>query len=65
MPFDNGGSYGLESEDFAAFEVGLQQMLITPNCVSWSGASSGVCSKNRISAHPDVSMPALRPESGS
>jgi TolB-like protein len=29
MPFDNGGSYGQEAEDFAALEVGLQQMLIT------------------------------------
>jgi TolB-like protein len=29
LPFANGGSYGLEAEDFQAFEVGLQQMLIT------------------------------------
>lgn len=29
LPFVNGGSYGLEAEDFQAFEVGLQQMLIT------------------------------------
>ena len=34
MPFDNGGSYGLESEDFEAFEVGLQQMLITELAVN-------------------------------
>ncbi len=34
MPFDNGGSYGLESEDFAAFEIGLQQMLITELAVN-------------------------------
>lgn len=29
LSFENGGSYGLESEDYDAFEVGLQQMLIT------------------------------------
>lgn len=34
MPFENGGSYGLESEDFDAFEVGLQQMLITELAVN-------------------------------
>jgi len=34
MPFDNGGSYGLEAEDFEAFEVGLQQMLITELAVN-------------------------------
>jgi len=28
LAFDNGGSYGQEAEDFAALEVGLQQMLI-------------------------------------
>lgn len=28
MPFDNGGSYGQDAEDFEALEVGLQQMLI-------------------------------------
>jgi TolB-like protein len=27
--FENGGSYGLEKEDYDAFQVGLQQMLIT------------------------------------
>lgn len=34
LPFVNGGSYGLESEDFDAFEVGLQQMLITELAVN-------------------------------
>jgi TolB-like protein len=29
LSFENGGSYGLESEDYDAFEVGLQQMLIS------------------------------------
>jgi len=29
LSFENGGSYGLESEDYDAFEIGLQQMLIT------------------------------------
>ncbi|UCD23026.1 MAG: hypothetical protein JSW51_08115 [Gemmatimonadota bacterium] len=29
LSFENGGSYGLESEDYSAFEVGIQQMLIT------------------------------------
>ena len=29
MPFNNGGSYGQDSEDFEALQVGLQQMLIT------------------------------------
>ncbi len=29
MPFDNGGSYGQDAEDFEALQVGLQQMLIT------------------------------------
>lgn len=29
MPFENGGSYGQDREDFEALEVGLQQMLIT------------------------------------
>ena len=29
LSFENGGSYGLESEDYDAFGVGLQQMLIT------------------------------------
>jgi len=28
MAFDNGGSYGQEAEDFAALQIGLQQMLI-------------------------------------
>jgi TolB-like protein len=28
MPFDNGGSYGQDAEDFEALQVGLQQMLI-------------------------------------
>jgi len=28
MPFDNGGSYGQEAEDYSALSVGLQQMLI-------------------------------------
>jgi TolB-like protein len=28
MSFENGGSYGQDAEDFAALEVGLQQMLI-------------------------------------
>ncbi|UCG88827.1 MAG: hypothetical protein JSW71_09945 [Gemmatimonadota bacterium] len=34
LSFENGGSYGLESEDYAAFEVGLQQMLITELAVN-------------------------------
>jgi len=29
LPFDNGGSYGREREDFEAMQVGLAQMLIT------------------------------------
>lgn len=29
LPFDNGGSYGQDAEDFRALEIGLQQMLIT------------------------------------
>lgn len=29
LPFDNGGSYGQNKEDFDALQVGLQQMLIT------------------------------------
>ena len=29
LSFENGGSFGLESEDYEAFEVGIQQMLIT------------------------------------
>ena len=29
ITFEDGGSYGQDSEDFAALEVGLQQMLIT------------------------------------
>ena len=29
LPFDNGGSYGQERENFDALQVGLQQMLIT------------------------------------
>jgi len=29
LPFDNGGSYGREPEDFDALQVGLAQMLIT------------------------------------
>ena len=29
LPFDNGGSYGQEKENFDALQVGLQQMLIT------------------------------------
>lgn len=29
ITFDDGGSYGQEAEDFAALQVGLQQMLIT------------------------------------
>jgi len=29
LPFDNGGSYGREREDFDAMQVGLAQMLIT------------------------------------
>jgi curli biogenesis system outer membrane secretion channel CsgG len=32
--FENGGSYGLESEDYDAFEAGLQQMLITELAVN-------------------------------
>ncbi len=28
MPFDNGGSYGQEAEDYSALSIGLQQMLI-------------------------------------
>ncbi len=28
MPFDNGGSYGQDAEDYSALSVGLQQMLI-------------------------------------
>lgn len=27
MPFTNGGSYGLQAEDYDALEVGMQQML--------------------------------------
>lgn len=29
MPFENGGSYGLDKEDFEALEVGIQQMMLT------------------------------------
>jgi len=29
LPFTNGGSYGQEAEDYAALEVGMQQMLTT------------------------------------
>jgi len=29
LPFENGGSYGLEAEDYDALEVGMQQMLTT------------------------------------
>ena len=29
LPFDNGGSYGQDAEDFEALRVGLQQMLTT------------------------------------
>jgi TolB-like protein len=29
LPFDNGGSYGRDAEDFDAMQVGLAQMLIT------------------------------------
>jgi TolB-like protein len=29
MPFEDGGSYGQDAEDFAALTVGLQQMLLT------------------------------------
>lgn len=29
LPFANGGSYGLEAEDYDALEVGMQQMLTT------------------------------------
>ncbi len=29
LPFTNGGSYGQDAEDFAALQVGLQQILIT------------------------------------
>src|SRR3970282_2757481 len=29
FPFDNGGSYGQDKENFDALQVGLQQMLIT------------------------------------
>jgi curli biogenesis system outer membrane secretion channel CsgG len=29
LPFDNGGSYGQDKENFDALQVGLQQMLIT------------------------------------
>ncbi len=32
--FENGGSYGLEREDYDAFEAGLQQMLITELAVN-------------------------------
>lgn len=28
MPFDNGGSYGQDAEDYSALSIGLQQMLI-------------------------------------
>jgi curli biogenesis system outer membrane secretion channel CsgG len=34
LSFENGGSYGLDSEDYDAFEVGLQQMLITELAVN-------------------------------
>ncbi len=34
LSFENGGSYGLESEDYQAFQVGLQQMLITELAVN-------------------------------
>jgi TolB-like protein len=29
LPFTNGGSYGQEAEDYAALEIGMQQMLTT------------------------------------
>jgi TolB-like protein len=29
LPFDNGGSYGAEAEDYEALQVGIQQMLMT------------------------------------
>lgn len=34
LPFENGGSYGQEKDDFAALEVGLQQMLLTELAVN-------------------------------
>ncbi len=34
LPFENGGSYGQDKEDFAALEVGLQQMLLTELAVN-------------------------------
>lgn len=34
LPFDNGGSYGQEREDFEALQIGLQQMLLTELAVN-------------------------------
>lgn len=34
LPFENGGSYGQDKEDFDALEVGLQQMLLTEFAVN-------------------------------
>lgn len=34
LPFENGGSYGQDKEDFDALEVGIQQMLLTEFAVN-------------------------------
>lgn len=34
LPFENGGSYGQEKEDFDALEIGIQQMLLTEFAVN-------------------------------
>jgi TolB-like protein len=34
LPFENGGSYGQDKEDFDALEIGIQQMLLTEFAVN-------------------------------
>ena len=52
MTFENGGSFGLDSENFDALRVGLQQMLITRESGSSTGIRSTISSPNRISGRP-------------
>lgn len=42
LPFENGGSYGQDAENYEALEIGLQQMLITE-----FGVNSGIRSVER------------------
>ncbi len=45
LPFENGGSYGQDKEDFDALEVGIQQMLLTEFAVN---AALRVVERGRI-----------------